>query len=127
MSLGPRHVSPALPFLAFPVAFALRRSPWRRLAPWLIGLSVGIVAVCCVTVLIFLPGVPDPLVTLGVAHLLHGPAPNNWGMLLGLRGEMSLAPLVALEAALGAALWRALHRPVRTSRALASRHVTRAA
>jgi hypothetical protein len=80
-----------------------------------------------VTVLIFLPGVPDPIVTLAVAHLLHGPAPNNWGMLLGLRGEMSLAPLVALEAALGAALWRALQRPGRTRRALASTRATRAA
>src|SRR5919199_1885571 len=127
VSLGPRHVSPALPFLAFPVAFALRQSPWRRLAPWLICLSVGIVAVCCVTVLIFLPGVPDPIVTLAVAHLLHGPVPNNWGMLLGLRGEMSLAPLVALEAALGAALWRALHRPVRTGKTPADTRASRAA
>jgi hypothetical protein len=109
------------------VAFALRRSPWRRLAPWLIGLSVGIVAVCCLTVLIFLPGVPDPIVTLALTHLLHGPAPNNWGMLLGLRGEMALAPLVALEAALGAALWRALHRPVRTDRAHAGTRATRIA
>jgi hypothetical protein len=127
VSLGPRHFSPALPFLTFPVAFALRQSPWRRLAPWLIGLSVGIVAVCCVTVLIFLPGVPDPIVTLAVAHLLHGPVPNNWGMLLGLRGEMSLAPLVALEAALGAALWRVLHRSGRTRRAPVGTRVSRAA
>jgi hypothetical protein len=48
-------------------------------------------------------------------------------MLLGLRGEMSLAPLVALEAALGAALWRALHRPVRTDKATAGTRVTTAA
>jgi hypothetical protein len=127
VSLGPRHVSPALPFLAFPVAFALRRSPWRRLAPWLIGLSVGIVAVCCVTVLIFLPGVRDPIVMLALTHLLRGPAPNNWGMLLGLRGELSLVPLVALEVALGTALWRVLHRPVRTGRSLARMRATRAA
>jgi hypothetical protein len=123
VSLGPRHFSPALPFLTFPVAFALRRSPWHRLAPWLIGLSVGIVAVCCVTVLIFLPGVPDPIVMLAMAHLLHGPAPNNWGMLLGLRGELSLAPLVAVEAALGVALWRALRLPRRTPMLGAGAHV----
>src|SRR5581483_1455389 len=113
VSLGPRHFTPALPFLTLPVAFAMRRAPWRRLAPWLIGLSMAIVALCCVTVLIFLPGVPDPIVNLALKHLLEGPTPNNWGLLLGLHGSASLLPLAAIEAALAAALWRATRRPRR--------------
>lgn len=106
VSLGPRHFSPALPFLAFPVAFALRRSPWRRAGPWLIGLSVAIVALCCVTVLIFVPGRMDPLLQLALPHLLRGPAPNSWGMLVGLRGNAALLPLIAIETALSLLLWR---------------------
>lgn len=108
VSLGPRHFSPALPFLLFPVAFALRRRPWSRLAPWLIAVSVGIVTLCCVTVVIFLPGVQDPIPQLAIPHLLHGPTPNSWGVLLGLHGVGALAPLAAMEAALGVALWRRL-------------------
>jgi hypothetical protein len=108
VSLGPRHFSPALPFLVFPVAFALRRAPWSRLGAWLIGLSVAIVGLCCVTVLIFLPGVPNPIVSLALAHLISGPTPNTWGLLLGLHGGLSRLPLVAVEALLALGLWRSL-------------------
>jgi len=106
VSLGPRHMGPALLFLLFPVAYALRRPRWYRVGRALIPLSIGIVALCCVTVIIFLPGVPDPIVTLALPHLLHGPTPNNWGMLLGLRGSASLLPLAVGEGALILVLWR---------------------
>lgn len=108
VSLGPRHFTPALPFLAYPVAFAMRKRPWSVAAPGLIWLSVAIVGICCVTVLVFLPGVQNPILDLAVAHLLHGPTPNNWGMVLGLHGAWSLAPLAFLECGLGAALRRSL-------------------
>ncbi len=108
VSLGPRHFAPALPFLLFPVAFALRRARWYRAGRALIILSIGIVALCCVTVVIFLPGVPDPILTLALPRLLHGPTPNNWGLLLGLRGPASLLPLAVCEGVLTATLWRAL-------------------
>lgn len=116
VSLGPRHASPALPFLLFPVAFALRRRPWRRMGGWLIGVSVAIVSLCCLTVTIFLPGVPNPIVNLALAHLLRGPAPNNWGMFFGLPGELSFLPLLLVEAALAGGLWcqtRTARRSVR--------------
>ena len=109
VSLGPRHVAPALLFLLFPVAIALRHPRWYRVGRALIPLSIGIVALCCVSVIIFLPGVPDPILTLALPHLLHGPVPNNWGMFLGLRGPASLLPLVVGEAALACILWRTVH------------------
>ncbi len=114
VSLGPRHFAPALPFLLVPVACALRRPRWYRAGRALIALSIGIVALCCTTVIIFLPGAPDPIVTLALPHLLHGPTPNNWGMLLGLRGPAALLPFAAAEAALAGALWHTL-RPTRRS------------
>ena len=109
-TLGPRHFSPALPFLTFPVAFALREAPWHRVGPWLIGLSITIVAICCATVLVFLPGIPNPIVTVALDHLIHGMALNDWGVLLGLRGGASLLPLAAIELALGVALWSSTRR-----------------
>jgi len=126
VSLGPRHVSPALLFLVFPVAVALRHPRWYRVGRVLIPLSIGIVALCCVSVIIFLPGVPDPILTLALPHMLHGPVPNNWGMFLGLRGPASLLPLVVGEAALACILWRTVHpaprvcRPATTGRWLAA-------
>ncbi len=109
VSLGPRHIAPALLFLLFPVAVALRHPRWYRVGRALIPLSIGIVALCCVSVIIFLPGVPDPILTLALPHLLHGPVPNNWGMFLGLRGPASLLPLAVGEAALACILWRTVH------------------
>jgi len=109
VSLGPRHIAPALLFLVFPVAVALRQPRWYRVGRALIPLSIGVVALCCVSVIIFLPGVPDPILTLALPHLLHGPVPNNWGMFLGLRGPASLLPLAVGEAALTCILWRTVH------------------
>jgi hypothetical protein len=116
VSLGPRHISPALLFLIFPVAVALRHPRWYRVGRALIHLSIGIVALCCVSVIIFLPGVPDPILTLALPHLLHGPVPNNWGMFLGLRGPASLLPLAVGEAALACILWRTVHPAPRVCR-----------
>jgi len=116
VSLGPRHISPALLFLIFPVAVALRHPRWYRVGRALIPLSIGIVALCCVSVIIFLPGVPDPILTLALPHLLHGPVPNNWGMFLGLRGPASLLPFAVAEAALACILWRTVHPAPRVCR-----------
>lgn len=127
VSLGPRHASPALPFLVFPVALALRQRPWRRMGGWLIGVSVAIVSLCCLTVTIFLPGIPNPIVNLALAHLLKGPAPNNWGMFFGLTGELSFLPLLMVEAALAYGLWRQTRPTRRRVRELAPSPAERAA
>ncbi len=113
VSLGPRHFGPALPFLLVPVAAALRRPRWWRLGRALIVLSIAVVAVCCATVIIFLPldqgGSPNPIIAVALARLWSGPALNNWGLLLfGLRGLPSLLPLALGEALLALALWRSL-------------------
>jgi len=117
-SLGPRHVGPALPFLVFPVAFAVRQAAWKRLGPWLIGASIAVVGLSCVTVLIFEPRPSNPLLQLVLPRLFHGPTPNvwgftllNWGMLLGLHGAASFLPLAGGEALLGLALGYVLRRP----------------
>jgi hypothetical protein len=110
-SLGPRHFGPALPFLVFPIAFAVRRSAWKRLGPWLIGVSIAVVGLSCITVLIFETHPSNPLIQLVLPRLLHGPRPNNWGftllnwgMLLGLHGAASFLPLAGCEALLAFAL-----------------------
>lgn len=107
-SLGPRHLGPALPFLVFPIAFALRRRRWRRVGRLLILLSIAIVAASCLAVLIFPQGQANPFIGSVLPRLLRGPAENNWGLLLGLRGWASLVPLVAIEGGLVVALRRSL-------------------
>ncbi len=120
VSLGPRHFGPALPFLLVPVAAALRRPGLWRLGRALIVLSIAVVAVCCVTVIIFLPldqgGSPNPIIAVALTQLWSGPTLNNWGLLLfGLRGLPSLLPLALGEALLALALWRSLKDTSATS------------
>ncbi len=122
-TVGPRHLGPALPFLTFPVAFALRQHHWYRIAPWLIGLSIAVMTLCCTTVLAFDPIVRNPLIQSALPRLLSGPEPNRWGFvpdswgtLLGLPGMTSAAPFVIGEALLGLALWRSLRAQRRSPR-----------
>jgi hypothetical protein len=91
-SVGPRHFLPALPFLALPVAFALRPGGIYRLAWGLVGVS----CLCMVAVLATGPllGFGDPLWHETVPALLEGKVQNNWGMLVQLQGLPSLLPLV---------------------------------
>ncbi len=115
-ALGPRHMTPALPFLLIPAAHALRRRAWRRIAPWLVALSI---AICTVgtALLMFALGKLDPSGLLPLARGPHGIAPLSWGALLGAAGLDSLGPLLLAQTLVALALWRSVSRRTRIRKA----------
>ena len=98
-SVGPRHFLPALPFLVFPVAFALRERWVWRLAAALVGLSSLVMLLVVATDPLFgdpyyVRHVGFPLVDQTLHDLWTGKLQNNWGLALRLPGLLSLAPLL---------------------------------
>jgi hypothetical protein len=106
-ALGPRHVVPALPFLALGLPWAIRARQADRVGRGGV-LVLGILLVIsvinqvgAVTVSPLVPFGPDVLVDHVYGHLRQGevailPGSANGGMLLGLRGSASLLPLLLL-------------------------------
>jgi hypothetical protein len=109
-SVGPRHFLPALPFLAFPVAFVLQTTPMRRLARVLIAFSVAMLLLTLVTDPAYVTTQPVPFVDITLHDLATGKIQNNWGMLFHLPGYASLLPLAAGLFVLGRRLWRHVPR-----------------
>jgi hypothetical protein len=100
-ALGPRHLVPALPFLAMglPLAFQRERLWWGVAGPLLLISVVNQLVAVAVSTLV--PFGPDVLFEHAYPHLLAGrvailPGASNLGLILGLRGWASLLPLVAL-------------------------------
>ncbi len=100
-ALGPRHLVPALPFLAMglPLAFQRERLWWGVAGPLLLISVVNQLVAVAVSTLV--PFGPDVLFEHAYPHLLAGrvailPGASNLGLILGLRGWVSLLPLVAL-------------------------------
>jgi hypothetical protein len=102
-ALGPRHLVPALPFLALglPLVLPGRREWWAIAAPLLLVSMANQLAAVAVD-----PLVPFPTDVLGHAfgNLRAGrvaiqPGASNLGLLLGLPGWTSLLPVVGLWAA----------------------------
>jgi hypothetical protein len=100
-SVGPRHFLPALPFLVFPVLFALQEARSRRIGQSLICFSV----VQLVLIVMTNPLYGDPRYVQNVMlpffdQTLHdlaiGRLQNNWGMVFALPSYASLIPLVFL-------------------------------
>jgi hypothetical protein len=98
---GPRYLVPIVPFLAFPAAFGLEASWWRKrtrvLCAFLILWSV------IVTWALFLGGdqfptswLRNPIRQYSWPALQHGTIESNAGLFFGLTGWSSLLPLVAL-------------------------------
>jgi hypothetical protein len=118
-ALGPRHVVPALPFLALgiPAAVSMSGSPAvRRAAVVLLALllTVSVVnATASVAVSALVPFTGDVLSDHVYGPLLRGrvavlPGSANAGMLLGLRGPASLLPLLSLWGLGFRAVWSGL-------------------
>jgi hypothetical protein len=125
-ALGPRHVIPALPFLC--LGFAWLPAQWLPGGPtaaepparqWPLDLFVVLLAVSVVNQLAAVA--VSPLVPPGVevlfahtyARLVRGeiailPGSTNLGMLLGLRGVISLLPLLVAWGVGGALIRRSL-------------------
>jgi hypothetical protein len=112
-STGPRQFIPALPFFALPVVFAVERPGLRRLGIVLVAIAV----IELLLVVVTNPLYGDPLYQGNVWHpfvdqTLHDLATvrleNNWGMVLGLPGYLSLLPLLLIEGLLARRLLRAV-------------------
>ena len=109
-AVGPRYLIPMLPFLVVPIAFFLRDTRTRGVA-FLTALLVFVsfLAVWAQT----LGGQslpqyqPNPLIDYSLPRLAAGDIARNAGMILGLRGWQSLAPVMLLSLGLGAGwIWR---------------------
>lgn len=94
-SVGPRHFLPALPFLAFPVVFALGDRRLLRLAQVLIAVSVAEMLLI-VSVRPWFGTSPIPFIDETLHYAASGQWQNNWGRLFRLPGPASLLPLLAL-------------------------------
>jgi hypothetical protein len=101
-SVGPAYLNPMLPYLVVPIVFFLRDYV-RRLWHWaLVGLLTiwSFLFVWIETIGGQSPPdlTPNPLWTLSMPAALRGDIARNWGMLLHLRGLVSLLPLMLLAA-----------------------------
>lgn len=106
-TVGPRHLTPLLPFLALPVGLALERfraapGPWRSVLGGLVVSSTLTVGVVC-----FVNYIPDDVSTslfgVAVPVLTDGFWPVTWLPAVGLANPVSGALFVALL--LGVAAW----------------------
>jgi hypothetical protein len=113
-SVASRHLTPMLPFMVFPIAFALRPRAWR-----LVFIVLGAISVAMMYVIMatgsgggFAYADQNPLVNEVWRRLQHGHVEVNWGYLAYQTGMPSLVPLVLLVAAFtGRIVW--LHRSPR--------------
>lgn len=108
-TIGPRHLVLSLPFYLPPIAVALRRRRWRRAALVLGLISLVLIGFSTVAAGLYPPGELDPLLNVAWWTIQHA-SPNNWGRVFGLTGVVSFAPLIVIEAVLGACLWSATGR-----------------
>jgi hypothetical protein len=109
-AIGPRYLVPMLPFLAWPVAFALAPGRASR-AAWGLAGVLGVASLLAVWAL-RLAGQQfpadrfrRPLIDYAWPYLREGEVARNAGMLLGLHGWWSILPLLLLCGVL-AAVWR---------------------
>jgi hypothetical protein len=100
-SVASRHLTPMLPFMVFPIVFALRRRVWRVVFVALGACSVAIMYLIMATGNGggFAYGDQNPLVNEVARRLAHGHIEVNWGYLAYQTGVPSLIPLVLLVAA----------------------------
>lgn len=95
-SLGPRHLIPALPFLALLAAAGVAQAP--RVGAALVSLSVAIIWLFTSVDPFPGPEYTNPLFDMVIPRALSGSVNNNWGMVLGLMGTSSLLPLLLITA-----------------------------
>jgi hypothetical protein len=104
-SIASRHLTPMLPFMVFPIVFALQRRAWRGVFVVLGACSVAIMYLIMASGSGggFAYGDHNPLVNEVARRLQHGHIEVNWGYLLYQTGVPSLVPLVLLVLAFS---WR---------------------
>jgi hypothetical protein len=99
-SWGPRHLVPALPFLALLALPGAAR--WPRAALLLGAVSVLVTLAAVATRTLPEPDSSFPLGDLLLPRVGQGAVTNNWGQLAGLPAWRGLTPLLAAWLALGA-------------------------
>lgn len=104
-SLGPRHLIPALPFLALLAAVGISRAP--AIGALLVALSSLIIWLFMSTNPFPGPEYTNPLFDVAIPGAISGSFNNNWGMAFGLRGVSSLLPLLLI---VGLALFATANR-----------------
>jgi hypothetical protein len=87
--LGARYLTPVLPFLALPCAFALRRTP--RLGGTLAIYSILIISIATLTDACPDYGYFNPLIELQIPMLMRGQFSNLLGDVIGLPRIVSVA------------------------------------
>lgn len=102
-AVGPRYIASAMPFIALPIAFWLKKGGWRRILFGILGLlSIAQVWVQTIASVKFYP--PEmyrfPTIEFALPALQRGEIALNLGMALGLQGLTSLAPLLFILAVL---------------------------
>jgi hypothetical protein len=97
-SIGSRHLTPMLPFMVFPIVFALQHRAWRLVFVVLGAWSVGIMYLIMASGSGggFAYGVQNPLINEVAHRLANGHIEVNWGYLAYQTGVPSLVPLVLL-------------------------------
>lgn len=120
-TVGPRYLAPMVPFLAVPVVVAIDRLARKRLNVWLIGV---LIVLSFVNVWVqslggqnFPPAFTDagaridnPMFEYSLPLLMQGNIARNYGMLVGLRGFLSLIPLAVVVVGLYLVIPRWLNR-----------------
>ena len=117
-AIGPRYVLPGLPFMALSLTYALRAHKrwlaaltavlfaWSFVATW--GLTLAEQAFPS-------DSLYNPLVQYALPNWIKGNIARNVGTILGLRGPLSLAPLLVLVVAIGlVTLWNNRRRTPNT-------------
>ena len=117
-SVGPRYLIPMLPWLIWPLGAAI---DWLTKRRWGLGVLITLIAASCLSTWLQALGgqyyAPDdiaaPLFEYSWPHILAGDVARNWGMIAGLRGGLSVLPLVVLIVCAFSVTWFAT-RPTGT-------------
>lgn len=107
---GPTYLIPMVPYMAMPIIYFLRhylRFGWCKVVVGLLtAWSFLFVWIEVIGGQSFPDLTPNPIWTLSLPALLRGDIARNWGMLLKLRGPISLLPLLILVVVLAYLLVR---------------------
>jgi hypothetical protein len=129
-SAGPRYLVPMLPFLVWPLAATLEHLTHlpvtQRTIAWIT--TLGLVSISIMNVWSLTLGgqyyAPDdvlnPLLDYSWPRIMAGDVARNWGMIAGLRGGLSLLPLVILTVGAFGTIWYTTRRKERQPHAQTS-------